>query len=211
MKKLFTIIAAATMFAACSSKSDLDTQKDVVLTDTTNMYKSNASTDISSGQTNPATVAPQPQQQQPQVTRTIIRERTVYVDRTSKARRQTVHEATPVDPVVNVPQPQTNNTGSGSNKGTSVDPGAGTASTGGIGTGTGTGTSEPDMTPAKKKGWSNAAKDAVIGGASGAVLGAIISRKKVTGAVIGGVVGAAGGYIFGRKKDNKSLINYVVN
>jgi hypothetical protein len=210
MKKLFTIIAAATMFAACSSKSDLDTQKDVVITDTTNMYKSNASTDISSGQIQP-TMAQQPAPPAPQVqTRTIIRERTVYVDRTPKARKQVYHEATPVDPVVTAPQPQTQtHTGTSSNNGTSVDPGAGSASTGGIGGGTGTGT--PTATPAKNKGWSNAAKDAVIGGASGAVLGAILSKKKGTGAIIGGVVGAAGGYIFGRKKDNKSLINYVVN
>ncbi len=53
----------------------------------------------------------------------------------------------------------------------------------------------------KKKGWSNAAKGAVIGGGAGAVGGAIISKKKGKGAVIGGVLGAAGGYIIGRKKD----------
>ena len=56
----------------------------------------------------------------------------------------------------------------------------------------------------KKKGWSNRAKDAVIGGAAGAVGGAIISKHKGKGAVIGGAVGAAGGYIIGNEKDKKN-------
>ena len=54
-----------------------------------------------------------------------------------------------------------------------------------------------------KKGWSNAAKGAVIGGGAGAIGGAIISKKKGKGAIIGGVLGAAGGYIIGRNKDKK--------
>jgi hypothetical protein len=58
-------------------------------------------------------------------------------------------------------------------------------------------------TTTKKKGWSNKAKGAVIGGAVGAVGGAIISKHKGTGAVVGGVVGAAGGYIIGNQKDKK--------
>ncbi|MET4082144.1 hypothetical protein ABIB40_002100 [Pedobacter sp. UYP30] len=57
---------------------------------------------------------------------------------------------------------------------------------------------------AKKKGWSDAAKGAVIGGAAGAVGGAIIDKKKGRGAVIGGVVGAGTGYLIGRGKDKKS-------
>lgn len=55
----------------------------------------------------------------------------------------------------------------------------------------------------KKKGWSKAAQGAVIGGAAGAVGGAIISKHKGTGAAIGAAVGAAGGYIIGRSKDKK--------
>ena len=54
-----------------------------------------------------------------------------------------------------------------------------------------------------KKGWSKAAQGAVIGGAAGAVGGAIISKHKGTGAAIGAAVGAAGGYIIGRNKDKK--------
>jgi hypothetical protein len=57
--------------------------------------------------------------------------------------------------------------------------------------------------PARRKGWSKAAKGTAIGGASGAVLGAIVSKKKVKGAIIGGVVGAAGGYILGRSMDKR--------
>jgi hypothetical protein len=55
----------------------------------------------------------------------------------------------------------------------------------------------------KKKGWSKAAQGAAIGGVTGAVGGAILSKKKGLGAVVGGVVGAAGGYIIGKKMDKK--------
>lgn len=58
-------------------------------------------------------------------------------------------------------------------------------------------------TSSQKKGWSKGAQGAVIGGATGAVGGAIISKKKGTGAAIGAVVGAAGGYIIGHEKDKK--------
>ncbi len=59
-------------------------------------------------------------------------------------------------------------------------------------------------TTTKKKGWSSAAKGAVIGAGAGAIGGAIIGKKKpVKGAVIGGVVGAAGGYIIGKDIDKK--------
>ena len=57
--------------------------------------------------------------------------------------------------------------------------------------------------PARKKGWSNAAKGAVIGGVTGAVTGAVISKDKSKGAIIGGVIGAGGGYVIGRSKDKK--------
>jgi len=57
------------------------------------------------------------------------------------------------------------------------------------------------MAPAKK-GWSKAAKGAVIGAGAGAVAGAIINkRNRAVGAAIGGAVGAGGGYVIGRKMD----------
>ena len=46
------------------------------------------------------------------------------------------------------------------------------------------------VAPAKKKGWSGAAKGAVIGAGAGAVTGALISKKKGQGAIIGGLAGA---------------------
>ncbi|WEK21191.1 MAG: YMGG-like glycine zipper-containing protein [Candidatus Pedobacter colombiensis] len=60
------------------------------------------------------------------------------------------------------------------------------------------------IAPAKKKGWSQSAKGAVIGGAAGAVGGALIDKKKGRGAIIGGVVGAGTGYLIGRGQDRKS-------
>lgn len=60
-------------------------------------------------------------------------------------------------------------------------------------------------TTTKKKGWSSAAKGAVIGGVAGAAGGAVINKKnRAAGAVIGGVVGAAGGYGIGRTIDKKN-------
>lgn len=67
----------------------------------------------------------------------------------------------------------------------------------------GSGTVARQSIPARKKGWSKAAKGTAIGGASGAVLGAIVSKKKGKGAIIGGVVGAAGGYVLGRAMDKR--------
>jgi cobalamin biosynthesis Mg chelatase CobN len=70
-------------------------------------------------------------------------------------------------------------------------------------TGSSSSTSTSTTQSTKKKGWSKAAQGAVIGGAAGAVGGAIISKHKGTGAAIGAAVGAAGGYIIGRSKDKK--------
>jgi hypothetical protein len=42
----------------------------------------------------------------------------------------------------------------------------------------------------KRKGWSRAAKGAVIGAGVGAVTGAVISKNKTEGAIIGGLAGA---------------------
>ncbi len=64
--------------------------------------------------------------------------------------------------------------------------------------------SAPAEVPVRKKGWSKAAKGAVIGGGSGAILGAVLSKNnKGKGAVIGGIIGAAGGYAIGRGADKR--------
>ena len=58
--------------------------------------------------------------------------------------------------------------------------------------------------PAEKKGWSKAAKGAVIGAAGGAAAGAIINkRNRAIGAAIGGVLGAGVGFGIGRHVDKK--------
>ena len=60
----------------------------------------------------------------------------------------------------------------------------------------------------EKKGWSRAAKGAVIGGVTGAAAGAIIDKKNpAAGAVIGGVAGAGVGYGIGRSIDKKKNRN----
>jgi hypothetical protein len=57
---------------------------------------------------------------------------------------------------------------------------------------------------AKKKGWSKAAKGAVIGGVAGGVAGAVIAKNnRAAGAVVGTAVGAGVGYGVGRAKDKK--------
>jgi hypothetical protein len=200
MKKLFTVLTTAVLFAACSSDSDLDAKKDVVLTDTAGMYKSNYSTDVSTPVEDPQekTVAP---------TKIIRETRVVYVDRTPKTKKPVYHEATPVNPVVTQPQPQQqeSNTQTSSSGNPTDNTGVNTGNTGGSGTET---TSDQ---PAKKEGWNNSVKGAVIGGVGGAVLGAVISKKKGKGAIIGGVLGAAGGYILGKKKDKANDANQVTD
>ena len=42
---------------------------------------------------------------------------------------------------------------------------------------------------------------AVIGGASGAAIGAAVTENRALGAIIGGAVGAAGGYVVGKNSD----------
>ena len=52
-----------------------------------------------------------------------------------------------------------------------------------------------------KKGWSNKAKGAAIGGGAGAVAGGLLGGGK--GAVVGAAAGVVGGGLIGRNKDKK--------
>lgn len=71
--------------------------------------------------------------------------------------------------------------------------------------GNGSTASTSSGTAQRKKGWSSAAKGAVIGGVAGAAGGAVVNKKnRAAGAVIGGVIGAAGGYGIGRSIDKKN-------
>jgi Glycine zipper len=79
-----------------------------------------------------------------------------------------------------------------------------TASTNNTSAGSGTSTTQAPAPVQRDKGWSSAAKGTAIGAGSGAILGAVVSKKKVQGAIVGGVIGAAGGYVIGRDMDKKS-------
>ena len=61
--------------------------------------------------------------------------------------------------------------------------------------------------PAKtvlKKGWSRKAKGAAIGGAGGAIFGAVINKNnRVKGGIMGGLLGAGLGYVIGNEMDRK--------
>jgi len=180
MKKILPVLASVVLFAACQTeKKDVDVNKDFMLMDTARIYPSNVSADT--GIAAVAPVSPQVNNEPPVVRQT-----------TTTPRKRT---NTPVpqnnQPVVQTPQPTNTNT----------NPAPVPDATASTGTGT-----KPDTVataPAKKKGWSDAAKGATIGGVGGAVIGGVIG-KNAKGAVIGGVIGAAGGYILGRKKDKAS-------
>ena len=163
MKKILHCFMVAAIFTACNSKSDLDTKKDVVLTDTSGMYKSNIMTDTGS----------------------VIQTTSLNTAAANANKPVVINNYYNTTPKSNT----TRRTSSGTY-----------ANSGGSGSSRSTGST---TTVTRRKGWSHAAKNAVIGGAGGAVVGAVVSKHKGTGALIGGVVGAAGGYILGRSKDKK--------
>ena len=181
MRKIIIMFAAASVFAACNN-TDLETKKDVITTDSTAMFNSNASADTAASVTNDEPVVAAPVAPAPKV---ITRTKTVYVDRTPKTTTSSNNATQPI------------------NNGTTTS-GTTTAPTGTSTVPANTGTTTTPAPVEKKEGMSNATKGAVIGGVGGAVGGAIISKKKGTGAVIGGIIGAAGGYILGKKKDKKA-------
>jgi hypothetical protein len=66
-----------------------------------------------------------------------------------------------------------------------------------------TNTSQP-VSP-HKKGWSAAAKDATIGGAAGALGGALLDgNNRLVGGVLGAALGSGAGYLIGRARDRKT-------
>jgi hypothetical protein len=187
---MFTLTTAVIFLTACNSekKNNLDAEKRIVFTDTAALRLSNAATDRAN---NIETLAPEtnPDNTKPKVITVIKYVNAPQKQRAPKRRTSNPTQQSPVqqdnDPVYNEP---------------SANGGTGTSSSSGNNGG------EVATTPEvkKKKGWSDAAKGATIGGVGGAVAGAVISKNKGKGAVIGGVVGAAGGYILGRRADKKS-------
>ena len=183
MKKiLLPILTSTFLFAGCSTKKkdSLDTENRIVFTDTTAAKNGNASNDVGTKDTTPIVVANKPIVQPKVQVKTITKVVKVYEKQPTPKVIKT--EAPPVI-VATTPS---------------------TTTTTGTNNGAGTGTAPlPGSEKKKNTGWSDAAKDATIGGVGGAVLGGVIG-KGGKGAVIGGVLGGVGGYIFGRKKDRKS-------
>jgi YMGG-like Gly-zipper len=196
---LLTLTTVTILLTACNSekKNPMDTEKRIVFTDTSLLRASNGSTDKAATGNNVETTAPETSEDKtkPKVVtvtkyvRVIEKQRAPRRRSTNRQQQQSNNQNN--EPVTQAPAPSTAGNG-GNNSG---DGGVASAP------------AEPEVK--KKKGWSDAAKGATIGGVGGAVAGAVISKNKGKGAIIGGVIGAAGGYILGRKKDKKSgRVNY---
>ncbi len=194
MKNLLLVITIVSFFAACRSKPEAALEIKKEMPPVENAYNSSILTDV-------GTITDdfvQPEKKAAPVRRaTPIKKKSGTTNPAPKVEGNTVQnipETKPSAPVVNdVPT-------------TNPEP-ANTESTNtGTGSTTNSGPAVESAIPApKKKGWSDAAKGAVIGAVGGAIAGAVINGKnRGKGAVIGGVIGAAGGYIFGRKKDKQS-------
>ena len=192
MKKLLLIIPSAiVLLVACNTekKDTLNSDKNIVFTDTSLIRTANGSTDVAANNVQPEVVADKPATAPKVQVRTITKVvRVVEKQPTSKPIEKVTPPIIAETPTSTIP---TNNSTQTSGTGT---------------TNVGTGSGDVSTVPIEKKkntGWSQAAKDATIGGVGGAVAGAVIG-KGAKGAAIGGIIGAAGGYILGRKADKKS-------
>ncbi len=161
MKKVIQYFMVATIFVACKSKSDLDTNKDVILTDTTGMYKSNMRTDTGSV-IETSTVTPGTQ------------------NRTAVANRRTTN-------TYRAPAPRTR-TRTYSNNTRNRNTGSNTSNTSNNGGYSNQTTTAPAP---QRRGMSSAAKGAIIGGVGGAVVGGVVKGGKgaVIGGVAGAAGG----------------------
>lgn len=189
MKNLLPVILIVFSFVACKSNADNYQGRDIQLLTDTTAYQNNIFSDtVAAPQASEKVVAEEKPVQKVVVIREVVRVpassgNTASVN-TSTGNTTSVPPVVATPPVVEAPAPSNNDAGVGEGH---------TAGT--VGT-----IPQPEE---KKKGWNKATQGAVIGGATGAVGGAIISKKKGLGAVVGGVVGAAGGYILGKKMDKK--------
>lgn len=191
MKNFLLAFIVIVSLAACSQKSNDSDRNIQLLTDSTSFSNQNVYTDTAATvQNEPEEIQSVPAPQRKVTVRKPVRRaassgRVATVPTVSNTPVRTEIPTTATPPVVT--SPTVNNNGnetvSTGNQSESGIPG--------------------DTQVEKKKGWSKAAQGAVIGGAAGAVGGAIISKKKGLGAVVGAVVGAAGGYIIGKNKDKK--------
>ena len=192
MKKIFILCASLAFFTACNndSKISADATK-VIPMDTSAQYKNSAITDTAktAAVTKDAPAKTEVKKE---------KESTIYRAPKENSKPAQVINQTPVEKPsstdVNNNNPiktETNtNTNNAVNTSAPADNKTNTANT--------VTTVKPE-----NKGMNNTTKDAIIGGAAGAVGGAIFSKSKGAGAVIGGLLGAGAGYLFGRKKDHK--------
>jgi hypothetical protein len=181
---LFTFISATILLISCNTekKDSLNTDKRLVFSDTSLMKSSNLSTDKALQGENEPVVAQEEKREAPKTQiRTITKIIRVVEKQPTPA--PIANPATTTTPQAETPAPAQTGSNTSNNDVT---------------------VKTPEETVQKKKGWSDAAKGATIGGVGGAVAGAVISKNKGKGAIIGGVIGAAGGYILGRKADKKS-------
>ncbi len=200
MKRFIPILSIAFLMAACNSKpSETETrtiqsaQPNTVPVDTAGFAQFQqwkAQNELNTA--TPVQPQEQPVASAPVKTVTVIRE--VRVKEPAPARKTVRQKSAPVQ---DRPAPAEDNTNT-------------SAGNGDVATNTGSGSGTTDApagegeTAKKEGGWSNAKKGAVVGGAGGAVVGAVINkRNRAAGAVIGGVLGGAVGYGLGKKKDNK--------
>ena len=153
MKKIVQCFMVASIFVACNSKSDLDTSKNVILTDTTGMYRSNILTDTGSVI---------------QTTRLTNGNRNTAV-----ANRQTTHTNTNTRTVPRTTTRTVSNTSSGSGQTTTVTRRRGWSHAAKDATIGGVGGAVTGAIISKNKG-----KGAIIGGVLGAAGGYILGRSK---------------------------------
>lgn len=180
MKNILPILSSLILLASCQTRQ-MDQDRDIqLLTDSTVFSNNNIYTDTAA------------------VEKEVIKEEPAKVIYVTRVVRENPVKGTPVvkqqDAPVEIPEAAT-------------PPIVQTSNTGNDTLATAAGKEDPVVIREEKKGWNKATQDAVIGGAVGAVGGAIISKKKGLGAVIGAAVGAAGGYILGKKKDKKAKSN----
>jgi hypothetical protein len=205
MKNLLLTLFIITGFAACKSNTQSDSQKrDIqLLSDSSAFTNNNIYTDTvvsAKSEVVPTKISNAPERMVKVKRQVSLPEKNI---KSATVKTSTSNKTPEVIPPVVTPPVVTGNSG------TATNTGAANEGTAGSGNGTSSGTPTTIPQPEKKKGWNKAAQGAVIGGVTGAVGGAILSKKKGLGAVIGGVVGAAGGYIIGNgmdKKDNKYYI-----
>ena len=193
MKNLLLTLIVIASFTACTNtqKEETLTRDIQLLSDSAVYTNSNIYTDHMNE------LQPEPAEEAVATPRLNTQKKAVVKTPRAKAKTQApvyspneTYEAAPpvvvTPPIVSAPETNTGTVESTGNTGDSGNETAGTI---------------PQVE--KKKGWNKATQGAVIGGVTGAVGGAIISKKKGLGAVIGGVAGAAGGYILGKKMDKK--------